>query len=129
MPIRELETGSAKELRFEYTVRGKRVGAISLHKLKRGGRMVWGVMGIHVLASHQRKGVGTKLWERAARAACEKGAPLASFERIGEMSQPFWDKQIRKGRASLLCKRCGTGKTPVYTLSCPAPRSLKGRKG
>lgn len=127
MPIREIDMGSSREQYFEYTQRGKRVGAIHLAKVKRGGRMVWTVRGINVLAEARRKGIGTKLWEHAAREACRLRAPLASDERVGSgASEAFWQKQLRKGRARVLCKRCGTGGQPVYVLDCPAPKSLKG---
>jgi len=129
MPIREIDTGSRRELTFEYHEAGERQGDIRLRKVKRASRQVWEVAGVFIRASARRRGLGTKLYERAARAACESGAPLASTERVGEgMSDAFWEKQLRKGRASVLCKRCGTGGQPVYVLSCPAPSSLRGAR-
>ena len=130
MPISEVDLGSNRELMFEYTLRGERVAAIRMHKLKRKGRMFWVVRGVNVLAGHRRKGIATKLYAHAAKAACAgRGAPLASDERVGEGgSEGFWQKQLKKGRATVLCKTCGPGKQPVYTLDCPAPASLRGAR-
>lgn len=84
-------------------------------------------------------GVGTKLYERAARVACSNRAPLASDTRRTRYSEGFWAKQARKGRAMCVTKSggkrlnddfayTGTWDCGQYALSCPAPRSLKGVK-
>lgn len=86
----------------------------------------------------QRKGlgIGTKLYEKAARFACGKRLPLASDMTRTPASQGFWEKQAGKGRAT--CLR-GSGRATAlsprfvekgewacgqYALTCPAPRSL-----
>jgi predicted GNAT family acetyltransferase len=58
---------------------------------------------VEVAEPHRRRGIGTKLYEQAARLACEKGVSLVSseaFER-SRMSTGFWEKQRRKGRATV----------------------------
>ena len=90
-----------------------------------------------VEVGEQRKGHGTRLYERAARLACSTfKAPLAS-DTTGDRSsaaEGFWQKQIRKGRARRLhfqpwdpsgqerFRRVNSR----YALRCPAPKSLAG---
>jgi GNAT superfamily N-acetyltransferase len=73
--------------------------------------------------NRHRQGIGTKLYERAARESCKRfGLPLASDVDRTYMAQGFWDKQERKGRA----RKEVLGPTDYFVLSCPAPKSLKG---
>jgi len=82
-------------------------------------------------------GIGTKLYEAAARSACRKGVPLMSDNRRTKYSQGFWEKQSRKGRATCVIERGGKKLSSGfeisggwscgrYALTCPAPRSLRG---
>jgi hypothetical protein len=81
-------------------------------------------------------GVGTKMYEAAARAACRMGKPLASDSSRTRFSQGFWLKQVEKGRAYCVpgsgkatkltddFDHRGTWPCGTYALACPAPRSL-----
>lgn len=93
----------------------------------------------HVLVDEafHRCGVGTQLYERAAKIACKDFKhPLHSdVERTG-YAQAFWEKQIRKGRAVCIARAparnpiemhepvVGRGGCERYKLTCPAPKSL-----
>jgi hypothetical protein len=82
-----------------------------------------GVAGTRWIESRGPRGarIGTKMYEIAASYTCEKyGVPLRSGA-LNEMSLGFWEKQLSLGRARWL----GPGS---YTLSCPAPASLSGRR-
>lgn len=94
---------------------------------------------IDVHPSMQRCGVATKLYERAASIACkEGGSPLRSDTERTAYSQGFWDKQVRKGRATCVEQTPqtypagdsesveGRGNCLYYKLKCPAPKSLAG---
>ncbi len=60
----------------------------------------WTVNNVVVKDRYQRQGLATALYEAAARAACADGLPLASPSRLRDAkSTPFWEKQVRKGRA------------------------------
>lgn len=128
--IRQIDMGGKNEFFFELVCNGKRQAAIHAAKKKIAGKVRFVVRGVNVLEQFRRKGLGTKLYEMAAQEACRRRAPLASDERIGDMSREFWAKQIRKGRATVLSKKGGSEKgerAPVYSLTCPAPPSLRGR--
>lgn len=92
-------------------------------------------VGIH--REYRGRGIGTKLYETAARAACRRfGRPLASAGDRTHRSEGFWKKQLAKGRATKTVVLKPTKKRPagrkqvVYMLTCPAPASLKGvRRG
>lgn len=75
----------------------------------------------------RRQGVGTAMYEAAAHAACERyGLPLSSDDTRSPAAEEFWRKQERKGKA--VC-RLRLGESCFrYWLSCPAPRSLAGRR-
>jgi hypothetical protein len=49
-----------------------------------------------------RCGLGTKLYEAAARHLCKRGLRLASGEIRSYAADGFWQKQTRKGRAECL---------------------------
>lgn len=84
------------------------------------------------------KGIGTKMYERAARIACKARAPLASDATRTKYSEGFWGKQAKKGRATCVARAGGVrleagtfepkGRLSCrhYALTCPAPRSLAG---
>ncbi len=77
--------------------------------------------------AHQRKGVGTKLYEIAAAEACKHGALLASRSR-SKMSDGFWKKQIKKGRAKVVeGKTIALVSCSIDTLSGLKSRSRKKR--
>lgn len=74
---------------------------------------------IGVDEKHRGCGVATRMYEALAKEACRVGVPLVSDQAISEGSQGFWNKQVRKGRAT---KRADT-----YTMSEPcAHKSLRG---
>lgn len=81
--------------------------------------------------SCQRTGLGTKLYERAAKDACKLDRkPLASDTIRSRAAGGFWEKQRRKGRASLL-EDAGDDDVDGgtrFVLMCPAPTSLAGRR-
>jgi GNAT superfamily N-acetyltransferase len=129
--IRPVDLGSKNEFMFELVCNGERQAGIHAARKKISGKVRYVVRGVNVLKPFRRKGLATKLYEAAAQEACRRRAPLASDERVGEMSRQFWDKQMRKGRAVVLSKRGGYErgeKAPVFSLTCPAPSSLKGRR-
>lgn len=128
--IREVDLGGKNEFMFELVCGGKRQAAISAARKKISGKVRYFVTGVNVLEPFRRKGNATKLYEAAAAEACRRRAPLASYERVGDMSRQFWAKQLRKGRATVLSKRGGREKgekAPVFSLTCPAT-SLKGSR-
>lgn len=57
------------------------------------------VSGIKLPPGMQRKGLGTKLYEVAADAACDLGLPLVSDQVRSPFAEAFWRKQVAKGRA------------------------------
>lgn len=98
------------------------------------------VRGVSVGDAFRRQRVGTQLYQHAARIACSRlGVPLRSDSERSGYAQAFWDKQVSKGRA-----RCagpakareapvaevvyGRGGCHAYTLKCPPPASLAGRR-
>jgi GNAT superfamily N-acetyltransferase len=128
--IRQLDMGGKNEFFFELVCGGERQAAIHAARKKVAGKVRFVVAGVNVLESFRRQGLATKLYEAAAQEACRRRAPLASYERIGDMSRHFWDKQMRKGRAVILSKRGGYErgeKAPIFSLTCPAT-SLKGSR-
>jgi hypothetical protein len=68
--------------------------------------------------------VGTKLYERAAKVACEvAGKPLASDTQRSKIAEAFWKKQEAKGRAHF------DADANRYFLRCPAPDLGRARRG
>jgi GNAT superfamily N-acetyltransferase len=57
------------------------------------------VEGIEVEPPYRRCGVGTRLYEAAAKLACERGEVLSSDVNRSVDSQGFWTKQVARGRA------------------------------
>ena len=89
----------------------------------------------------RRAQVATRLYAAAAKMACEKyDAPLASDTYRTAASDAFWQKQVRKGRATCLAASdhtqypksddeptFGRSGCKRYILSCPAPATLTAR--
>jgi GNAT superfamily N-acetyltransferase len=129
--IDEVYMGVRNRFRFEANCDGQSVGRIEVHKTKVAGKTRWTVTEVRVRKQYRRRGIGTKLYEVAAAEACRRRAPLASTDRVGDVSRHFWAKQIAKGRANILSSRGGreAGEAaPVYQLTCPPPASLRGRR-
>jgi GNAT superfamily N-acetyltransferase len=84
---------------------------------------------ISVRSDMQRCGVGTKLYERAARLACADGLKLQSDTVRSSNAEAFWEKQVRKKRAVCLGPHPRRSRDCFqYRLkSCPV-RSLRGVK-
>lgn len=57
---------------------------------------------VSVDARHRRCGVGTALYQEAAKLAKASKLPLVSSRERSEMSEGFWSKQAKKGRATCL---------------------------
>lgn len=83
----------------------------------------------------KREGVGTLMYEVAARESCKRlGLPLASDEYRSSYSDAFWKKQFRKGRATEVdtFRKEEVSDDPGsilmrekrYKLTCPPPKSL-----
>lgn len=113
----------------------KSVGHMELEPTKAGKHEILRVAFAEVETPGQ--GIGTKMYERAARFACSKGMPLGSDKLRTRFSTGFWRKQAKKGRAVCVVRSGGVrlsddfyaqGRWECghYALSCPAPRSLKG---
>ena len=102
-----------------------RIGVIKWNPPAEPHKTFMRVARIDVDESVRRQGIGTKLYERAAKVACEAryGKPLASDTSRSPLSEGFWRKQERKGRAQR-----DYISNSFYVLSCPAPRSLKGTR-
>lgn len=62
---------------------------------------------LHLLA--RCPGLGTKLYETAAKVACQQGTSLAGSPMRSAFSERFWQRQVQKGRAN-----CGAGKADTY---------------
>ena len=113
----------------------KAVGHMELEPTKAGKSGILRVAFAEVETPGQ--GIGTKMYERAARFACSKGMPLGSDKLRTKYSEGFWKKQASKGRATCVVRRGGVALSTDfyekgrrscghYALTCPAPRSLKG---
>jgi len=81
-----------------------------------------------VLDDYQRRGIATRLYERAAAESCRRGGPLQSdVIRSGE-SDSFWHKQWDKGRAEYLTRDIpdwpDDDPPDFFRLRCPPPSSL-----
>lgn len=100
---------------------GSVVGQLRVYPTAIGAREqpITAIGGVEVVESHRRRGVMTRLYERAARDACRDGRPLASVERFaGAKSNDFWRKQVTKGRATKHRGQGYDGQT-AYVLRCP----------
>lgn len=119
-----------------YAAGGRRVGLVTIKN-----KITIGFIDVH--PGMQRCGLGTRLYEKAAKIACaEAKAPLNSDMERTAASQGFWEKQVRKGRAhcampadpAFVSKGAdgesvyGRGDCDHYVLKCPAPASLAGKR-
>lgn len=103
-------------------------GFITVDRRRVQGRPVWRVGSVHVEEEFRRRGVATKLYEAAARAACQRAEPLASLAMNREptaLSNEFWRKQQRKGRVDVVAGRDG----PTYIVRCPVTSLAGPRRG
>src|SRR5689334_5012095 len=74
---------------FEAIEDGKRVGCLRIDDTGEGVTPFWS----WVSPSHRRRGIGTKLYEAAARGACRAfGQPLSSDLKLSDESRGFWQK-------------------------------------
>ncbi len=110
------------------------------------------VSGITVLQSLQHCGIGTALYQEAAKTACGTfRLPLHSDRERSPEADGFWQKQLRKGRATCIAPlenpnadyhdkhlvehggkpdgspREGRSGCEAYKLTCPAPQDLSRR--
>jgi hypothetical protein len=89
-----------------------------------GGHKVFVVVDIEVDAQRRRLGVGTRMYEVAAKMACKRGRALASDVTRFAGPKKFWAKQLRKGRATEIEARGSI----AYMLTCPAPATLENTR-
>lgn len=67
--------------------------------------------------------VGTRLYETAAKVSCKlAGKPFTSDFIRSTLAEEFWQKQLKKGRASY------DAENDRYVIACPAPASLAGAR-
>lgn len=121
-----------------YDSDAREVGYFELQPIRVGGHRHTKVAFAEV--TEPGKGIGTKMYEHAAKLACRARAPLASDATRTKYSEGFWAKQAKKGRATCVARSGGVrleagtfepkGRWSCkhYSLSCPAPRSLAGVK-
>jgi hypothetical protein len=98
---------------------------------------------IEVNEDARKCGIGTKLYEQAAKVSCKTfKQPLHSDIERSKAADGFWQKQVRKGRATCVKPQVpfnedAFDETPTqgrsgcyqYALKqCPAPASLAGRR-
>lgn len=92
---------------------------------------------VRVQDASLRQGIGTKMYELAAKIACKQfEVPLASDMKRTKYSEGFWQKQVKKGRAEVVRPfELGMLRDEdfkqydfYYKLSCPAPKSLAGAR-
>lgn len=141
--IRTVEYGWSKEkptaADFEMTVGVRRIGRLMTSV--QGNSLE--VTSIAIDDPNQRRcGLGTKLYEAAAKWGCERGLKLTSDVLRTTDSQGFWEKQTRKGRARCLVgapakastedtggPRMGRGSCGMYQLvSCDATDLSRRRR-
>ena len=123
-PVGDPDRDRMSEIRCR--VGGKVAGRVDVMGTKESGREIMGVTIIGVQSEFRRQGIGTQLYEAAARVACEQfGLPLASDKshQRSPAAEAFWKKQARKKRAVCIGDSGGK-KCRRWVLSCPAPASL-----
>ena len=98
---------------------------------------------IEVAREARRQGIATKMYELAARTACDVfKKPLASDTARSGAAEGFWEKQEQKGRARLVNLKGMDDdeffdedeeypddpeeRDYIYVLTCPPPKSLTG---
>lgn len=80
---------------------GGTVGQIHLSRIRDHDDLLE-VRFIQIEKSSRRCGIGTKLYEEAARLAAEQGKRMASDTSRTRATQRFWEKQVEKGRAQCI---------------------------
>jgi GNAT superfamily N-acetyltransferase len=95
---------------------GDPAGAMNLTEVYEQGDFVLAVTDAAVKPEYRRCGIGTKLYERAMKIACEQGLRIASDELRSDMSEGFWKKQLEKKRAK--CIRGVGGRLPEGQWPC-----------
>jgi hypothetical protein len=97
------------EVRQQDSNRYKEIGSLRAYPDFDGGPYVvhWSSTPYSILATCP--GLGTKLYEAAAREACKRGSWLAGSPQRSPFSEKFWKRQIQKGRAV-----CGGGGAEIY---------------
>lgn len=135
-----------EELRFDGRVFAVEISARATKKALPLGRITVKANGGEPSVSHikvderyQRCGLGTRLYEEAAKLACKRfKGPLRSDIERSTAADTFWQKQVAKGRARCLeatdkpSYADDTPDMPIvgrsncwrYVLTCPAPASL-----
>jgi GNAT superfamily N-acetyltransferase len=104
------------------------VGQIEVDLMYSDGELIQASVGlINVDRDLQRCGVGTRLYERAARIACKRGVKLRSDTSRSNKAEAFWRKQERKGR--VVCEKSyyGSGCEYYEIKKCPV-KSLRGAR-
>lgn len=71
---------------------------------------------IFVDADVRRCGVGTRLYELAAKQACKRGVPLVSDVARSAYAEGFWAKQTAKGRARCVKPAASLSKRPPWVV-------------
>jgi hypothetical protein len=119
-----------------YDAHGEELGYFELQPVQYGRQKLMKVAFAEV--TRPGEGIGTKMYEQAARIACRARRPLASDKTRTKYSNGFWEKQASKGRATCAVRSGGVKLAPgtfepkgrwscgTFALSCPAPRSLAG---
>lgn len=92
------------------------------------------VAGIEIDPPWRRQGIGTALYEEAARIAAEAGYALCSDTVRSDETERFWEKQRRKGRAGWEVPGPPEYEEDAidygrYVLKYPPPGSLSGMHG
>jgi hypothetical protein len=115
------------------------VGDIYVHVGRYAAKSLLVVESIDVSGDVRRCGVGTKLYEAAAKLACSRGLRLASDTFRTEASDGFWAKQVAKKRAvcsepsifAIINPQMAVGRSGCryYTLKrCPATTLAGARR-
>lgn len=77
------------------------------------------VRAIHLVSGMERRGIGTKIYEKMAEVARENGYTyFCSDATLSPDSRGFWEKQVRKGRAELRDVDYGVGVPPRGRAYC-----------
>jgi hypothetical protein len=115
-------TGGVLAVDFEMTVGVRQIGLL---QTKTSGSALE-VESIAIEdAKFRRCGLGTKLYEAAAKWGCANGMKLTSDVLRTTDSQGFWEKQVKKGRA-----RCMVGASQkASTQDTDGPRMGRGGCG
>lgn len=90
------------------------------------------VAGIEIDPKWRRRGIGTALYEEAARITAEAGYALCSDTVLSQEAEEFWVKQTRKGRAKWEIPGPPEHEDRAfqygrYVLDYPPPSSLSGQ--